>query len=91
VKVKVGDETTIDYGYRYRVYIRRIRQGLHDKKAWAIGLLQYWDRILFPTADKSREHDTTGNEELDDEELDDIFGQVPSAAERTNIPQVRIL
>jgi hypothetical protein len=76
-----------------RVYIRRIRQGLRDKKAWAIGLLQYWDRILFPTADKSREHDAAGNEELDDddEELDDIFGQAPSAAERTNIPQVRIL
>ncbi|KAJ7811932.1 hypothetical protein B0H13DRAFT_2383572 [Mycena leptocephala] len=87
--VKVGDETTIDYGYRYRVYIRRIRQGLRDKKAWAIGLLQYWDRILFPTADKSREHDAAGNEELDDddEELDDIFDQAPSAAERTNIPQ----
>ncbi|KAJ7934311.1 hypothetical protein B0H13DRAFT_1855205 [Mycena leptocephala] len=39
--VKVGDETTIDYSCRYRVYIHRIREGLHDKKAWAIGLLQY--------------------------------------------------
>ncbi|KAJ7817726.1 hypothetical protein B0H13DRAFT_2379460 [Mycena leptocephala] len=86
--VKVGDETTIDYGYRYRVYIRRIREGLRDKKAWAIGLLQYWDRILFPNADKSREHDAAGNEELDDDEdLDDIFGQAPSAAPRT-IPQI---
>jgi hypothetical protein len=89
--VKVGDETTIDYGYRYCVYIRRIREGLRDKKAWVIGLLQYWDRILFPNADKSREHDAVGNEELDDDEdLDDIFGQAPSAAPRT-IPQVRVL
>ncbi|KAJ6565366.1 hypothetical protein B0H10DRAFT_2200430 [Mycena sp. CBHHK59/15] len=86
--VKVGDETTIDYGYRYRIYIRRIREGLHDKKAWVIGLLQYWDRILFPNADKSREHDATGNEEVDDDEdVDDIFGQAPSAAERT-VPQI---
>ncbi|KAJ7920715.1 hypothetical protein B0H13DRAFT_1867219 [Mycena leptocephala] len=86
--VKVSDETTIDYGYRYRVYIRRIREGLHDKKAWAIGLLQYCDRILFPNADKSREHDAAGNEELDDDEdLNDIFGQAPSAALRT-IPQI---
>ncbi|KAJ7863382.1 hypothetical protein B0H13DRAFT_2354218 [Mycena leptocephala] len=63
-------------------------RGLRDKKAWAIGLLQYWDRILFPNADKSREHDAAGNEELDDDEdLDDIFGQAPSAAPRT-IPQI---
>jgi hypothetical protein len=89
--VKVGDETTIDYGYRYRVYVRRIREGLRDKKAWAIGLLQYWDHILFPNVDKSRDHDTAGNEGLDDDEdLDDIFGQAPSAAGRTN-PQVRVL
>ncbi|KAJ7870898.1 hypothetical protein B0H13DRAFT_1896014 [Mycena leptocephala] len=47
--LKVGDETTIDYGYRYRVYIRRIREGLRNKKAWAIGLLQCWDPILFRT------------------------------------------
>ncbi|KAJ7877823.1 hypothetical protein B0H13DRAFT_1892980 [Mycena leptocephala] len=86
--VKVGDETTIDYGYRYRVYIRQIREGLHHKKAWAIGLLAYWDRILFPNADKSRVHDAAGNQELDDDkDLDDIFGQALSAAERT-IPQV---
>ncbi|KAJ7936801.1 hypothetical protein B0H13DRAFT_1852871 [Mycena leptocephala] len=89
--VKVGDETTIDYGYRYRIYVRRIREGLRDKKAWAIGLLQYWDHILFPNVDKSRDHDTAGNEGLDDDEdLDDIFGQAPSAAGRTN-PQVRVL
>ncbi|KAJ7915927.1 hypothetical protein B0H13DRAFT_1871670 [Mycena leptocephala] len=63
------------------VKIRRIREGLHDKKAWAIDLLQYWE-------DKSREHDAAGNEELDnDEDLDNIFGQAPSAAERT-IPQI---
>ncbi|KAJ6631915.1 hypothetical protein B0H10DRAFT_1769 [Mycena sp. CBHHK59/15] len=89
--VKVGDETTIDYGYRYHVYIHRIREGLHDKKAWVIGLLQYWDCISFPNADKSREHDAAGNEEVDDDEdIDDIFGQAPSAAEHT-VPQVRVL
>jgi hypothetical protein len=41
--------------------------------------------------DKSREHDAAGNEELDDDaDLDGIFGQAPSAVERT-IPQVRVL
>ena len=88
--VKVGNETTIDNGYRYRVDIRWICDGLHDKKAWAIRLLQYWDRILFSNADKCPKHDTAGNEELDDDKaLDDIFGQAPSAVECT-IPQVRV-
>jgi hypothetical protein len=46
---------------------------------------------LFPNVDKSREHDAAGNEELDnDADLDGIFGQAPSAVERT-IPQVRVL
>ncbi|KAJ6627811.1 hypothetical protein B0H10DRAFT_310305 [Mycena sp. CBHHK59/15] len=86
--VKVGDETNIDYAFRHRVYIRRIREALRDKKAWVVGLLDYWNRILFPNSDKSRDHGAVGNEMLeDDEQLDDIFAQAPSAMERT-VPQV---
>ncbi|KAJ7107879.1 hypothetical protein C8R44DRAFT_885273 [Mycena epipterygia] len=84
--LQVGDETTIDYGLRQRVYLRRIREGLRDNKAWAISLFDYWDGILFPNADKSRDQGAVGDERLeDDEELDDIFAQAPSAAERTGL------
>ncbi|KAJ6534561.1 hypothetical protein B0H10DRAFT_2246888 [Mycena sp. CBHHK59/15] len=86
--VKVGDEMNIDYAFRHRVYIRRIREALRDKKAWVVGLLDYWNRILFPNSDKSRDHGVVGNEMLeDDEQLDNIFAQAPSAMERT-VPQV---
>ncbi|KAJ7486612.1 hypothetical protein FB451DRAFT_1227644 [Mycena latifolia] len=78
--VQVGDETTIDYGLRHRLYIRRIREGLRDKKAWALGLIEYWNRILFPNADKSSDRGAAGDELVEDEEeLDDIFAQAPSA------------
>ncbi|KAJ7603426.1 hypothetical protein B0H17DRAFT_1121704 [Mycena rosella] len=80
--VQVGDKTTIDYAARHRAYIRRIREGLRDKKAWAVGLMDYWNSIFFPNAEKSRDHDAAGNEQLvDNEEIDDIFAQasqVPS-------------
>ncbi|KAJ7745565.1 hypothetical protein DFH07DRAFT_776677 [Mycena maculata] len=81
-------ETNIDYAFRHRIYIRRIREALRDKKAWAIGLLDYWNHILFPNSDKSRDHGADSNERLeDDEQLDDIFAQAPSAMERT-VPQI---
>ncbi|KAJ7495764.1 hypothetical protein B0H11DRAFT_2227288 [Mycena galericulata] len=80
--VQVGEETTIDYGYRHRLYVRRIREGLCDKKAWAIDLLEYWDSILFPNADISRDHGAAGDELEDEDEFDDIFAQAPSTAER---------
>ncbi|KAJ7667773.1 hypothetical protein DFH06DRAFT_1381489 [Mycena polygramma] len=80
--LRVGDETKIDYARRHQHYVRRIREGLRDKKAWAVNLLKYWDSIVFPNADQSREHDTVGYEEPDDDDdLDDIFDQAPSAGD----------
>ncbi|KAJ7074984.1 hypothetical protein B0H15DRAFT_806493 [Mycena belliarum] len=76
--VQVGDETTIDYAARHRLYIRRIREGLRDKKAWAVGLINYWNEILFPNADKSRDGAAGGERLEDDEEIDDIFDQAAS-------------
>jgi hypothetical protein len=76
--VQVGDETTIDYGHRLRIYLRRIREGLRDKKAWAIGLFEYWDRILFPNADKDNDYAAACDELEDDDELDNIFSEAPS-------------
>ncbi|KAJ7810190.1 hypothetical protein B0H13DRAFT_2477116 [Mycena leptocephala] len=76
--VQVGDETTIDYGHRLRIYLRRIREGLRDKKAWAIGLFEYWDRILFPNADKDNDYAAVCDELEDDDELDNIFSEAPS-------------
>ncbi|KAJ7136491.1 hypothetical protein C8R43DRAFT_1109967 [Mycena crocata] len=84
--VRIGDETTIDYGSRARIYIRRIRQGLRDEKAWAIGLLEYWNQIFFPNADKACNYAVGENMQLeDDEELDNLFSQAPLVA--GDIPQ----
>ncbi|KAJ6550959.1 hypothetical protein DFH09DRAFT_1319532 [Mycena vulgaris] len=76
--VQVGDETTIDYGHRLRIYLHRIREGLRDKKAWAIGLFEYWDRILFPNADKDNDYTAACDELEDNDELDNIFSEAPS-------------
>ncbi|KAJ7800008.1 hypothetical protein B0H14DRAFT_3491120 [Mycena olivaceomarginata] len=74
--IRVRDETSIDYASRHRVYIHRIREGLRDKKVWAVGLLNYWNHILFPNADKSQDHGAAGSEHLeDDEEIEDLFAQ----------------
>ncbi|KAJ7435142.1 hypothetical protein FB451DRAFT_1418344 [Mycena latifolia] len=71
--VKVGDETTIDNSFRHCLYVCRIREGLRHKKTWAIGLLKYWDHILFPNVDKSRDHAMAGDDLLEDEESSMIF------------------
>ncbi|KAJ7774482.1 hypothetical protein DFH07DRAFT_952185 [Mycena maculata] len=86
--VQVGDETTIDYGHRHRIYLRRIREGLRDKKAWAVGLFEYWDRILFPNADRDHDYAAACDELEDDEELENIFSEAPSITipEVTNSP-----
>ncbi|KAJ7511939.1 hypothetical protein B0H11DRAFT_1899436 [Mycena galericulata] len=76
--VQVGDETSIDYGHRHRIYLRRIREGVRDRKAWAIGLFEYWDRILFPNADKDHDYAAACDELEDDDELDNIFSEAPS-------------
>ncbi|KAJ7095547.1 hypothetical protein C8R44DRAFT_749104 [Mycena epipterygia] len=58
---------------------------LRNKKAWAIRLLDYWNRILFPNADKPGDHGAVGIEKLDDgEELEDIFAQAPSVEPQGN-------
>ncbi|KAJ7730491.1 hypothetical protein DFH07DRAFT_969158 [Mycena maculata] len=62
--VKVSDETTIDYDFFHQLYICRIREGLRDGKAWATGLLEYWNHVLFPNADKSYDYGAAGNEQL---------------------------
>ncbi|KAF7344094.1 hypothetical protein MVEN_01699100 [Mycena venus] len=77
--VRIGDETAIDYGLRHRVYIRRIREGLRDRKSWALGLIDYWNRILFPNRDEARSFDASGREQPEnDDDLDDIFDEAPS-------------
>ncbi|KAJ6475132.1 hypothetical protein C8R47DRAFT_1143607 [Mycena vitilis] len=77
ILVQVGDETNIDYGRRGRLYVRRIREALEEKKAWALGLLDHWDRLLFPNADKKHDYSTACDELDDDEEVDNIFSEAP--------------
>ncbi|KAJ6625204.1 hypothetical protein B0H10DRAFT_2212209 [Mycena sp. CBHHK59/15] len=77
--VRIGDETNIDCGLCHRVYIRRIREGLHDRKSWALGLIDYWNWILFPNRDEARSFDESGPEQPENnDDLDDIFDEVPS-------------
>ncbi|KAJ6625193.1 hypothetical protein B0H10DRAFT_2212199 [Mycena sp. CBHHK59/15] len=90
-KAGIGDETNIDCGLRHCVYIWRIREGLHDRKSWALGLIDYWNRILFPNRDEAHSFDESGPEQPEnDDDLDDIFDEVPSMEAPSPFqPQIR--
>ncbi|KAJ7214382.1 hypothetical protein GGX14DRAFT_562597 [Mycena pura] len=78
--VEIGDETGINYRERHSYYLQRILDGLADNKAWAVGLLAHWDQILFPDADKPRDHGgSAANDRLEAEDDDeDFFGSAPA-------------
>ncbi|KAJ7775942.1 hypothetical protein DFH07DRAFT_951849 [Mycena maculata] len=74
--VEIGDETGINYRERQNYYLQRILDGLANDKAWALDLVAYWDRILFPDADAPRDGaGSAGNEAEEDD--DDFFDSAP--------------
>ncbi|KAJ7714999.1 hypothetical protein B0H14DRAFT_2644293 [Mycena olivaceomarginata] len=48
---EIGDQTSINYRTRHSYYLQHIVEALASNKAWAVDLLAYWNRILFPDAD----------------------------------------
>ncbi|KAJ7451888.1 hypothetical protein FB451DRAFT_1185941 [Mycena latifolia] len=57
--------------------MQRIVEALASKKAWTVDLVAYWDRILFPDADKGHSKDAASARDprLEaGEDDDDLFG-----------------
>ncbi|KAF7324391.1 hypothetical protein MVEN_02645000 [Mycena venus] len=78
---EIGDETGINYRERQIYYLQRILDGLANDKAWALDLVAYWDRILFPDADAPQNGaGSAGNQRLEaGEDEDDFFDSAPAA------------
>ncbi|KAJ7124795.1 hypothetical protein C8R43DRAFT_1135473 [Mycena crocata] len=78
--VEIGDETGINYKERYIYYLQRILDGLANDKAWALGLIAYWNKILFPDVENPQDNfGSAGNEELEArEQEDDLFNDAPA-------------
>ncbi|KAJ7738003.1 hypothetical protein B0H16DRAFT_1425080 [Mycena metata] len=60
-----GDETGIDYKKCFEAFLRQICDGLRDDAEWAIGLMQYWDEVLFPNAEDSLGQSTSNQRAVD--------------------------
>ncbi|KAJ7652624.1 hypothetical protein B0H17DRAFT_856933, partial [Mycena rosella] len=56
-----GDETQIDYKQYFETFLRQICEGLRDEADWAFELFQYWDDVLFPTAENSLGQNTSAD------------------------------
>ncbi|KAF7340796.1 hypothetical protein MSAN_02108700 [Mycena sanguinolenta] len=74
---EIGDQTGINYRDRQTYYMQHLVEAMDSKKDWALELVEYWDRILFPDADQHRSTDALqpGDCEEDD---DDFFSSAPS-------------
>jgi hypothetical protein len=61
--------------------MQHLVEALATKKAWAVDLVAYWDRILFPDADKPHANDggSAGDQRLEEEDDEDFFGSAPAA------------
>ncbi|KAJ6564343.1 hypothetical protein B0H19DRAFT_1258799 [Mycena capillaripes] len=73
------DQTGINYRQRHAAYAKRLRNGIRNKKAWAVNLLKYWDSILFPNNDDSA--DPSGAPGVEEDEMnlvDEAFDNSPS-------------
>ncbi|KAJ6534860.1 hypothetical protein B0H19DRAFT_1241186 [Mycena capillaripes] len=75
---EIGDETGINYRERHSYYMQRIVEALVSKKAGAVDLVAYWDRILFPDADKPHANAAGSAGDQPDEDDDDFFGSAPA-------------
>ncbi|KAJ6548363.1 hypothetical protein B0H19DRAFT_1265200 [Mycena capillaripes] len=60
--------------------MQRIVEALASKKAWAVDLVAYWDRILFPDADRPHANAAGSAGDQADEDDDDFFGSAPALA-----------
>ncbi|KAJ7107585.1 hypothetical protein C8R44DRAFT_987085 [Mycena epipterygia] len=65
-----GDETQIDYKLWFRTFLRQICNGLRDKAEWALGLMRFWDDVLFPNAEDSLGQNTSTNHQAVSADID---------------------
>ncbi|KAJ6493790.1 hypothetical protein DFH09DRAFT_947053 [Mycena vulgaris] len=78
-----GNESEINYGKRYEIYLERICVGLRDGKRWVRELFTYWDSIIFPHANDSLGQVVSASQQAEQDELDnamDVFDDAPSAS-----------
>ncbi|KAJ7864478.1 hypothetical protein B0H14DRAFT_3133722 [Mycena olivaceomarginata] len=70
---EIGDQTSINYRARHSYYLQNIVEALASNKAWAVDLLAYWDRTLFPDADTPHDADGSAGREIEEDD-EDFFG-----------------
>ncbi|KAJ7115713.1 hypothetical protein C8R44DRAFT_983722 [Mycena epipterygia] len=79
-----GDETGIDYKFWFETFLRQICDGLRDEAEWALGLMRYWDDVLFPHAEDSLGESTSTNQQAiraDINAMDEAFRAAPRREE----------
>ncbi|KAJ7353167.1 hypothetical protein DFH08DRAFT_804748 [Mycena albidolilacea] len=75
ILTEIGDQTSINYRARHSYYLQHIVEALASNKAWAVGLLVYWDRTLFPDADSPNNVDGSAGREIEEDD-EDLFASV---------------
>ncbi|KAJ6450466.1 hypothetical protein C8R45DRAFT_1114022 [Mycena sanguinolenta] len=82
---EVGNQTRINYRKRHALYAQRLRDGIRNKKSWAVDLLKYWDSVLFPNRDDSADPSRAHGEEDDEmDQVDQAFDAAPYGADLDN-------
>ncbi|KAJ7034061.1 hypothetical protein C8F04DRAFT_1183583 [Mycena alexandri] len=77
-----GDETGIDYKFWFQNFQRQICEGLRDEAEWALGLMRYWDRVLFPNADDSLGQSASVNQQAVNADVEAMDAAFRAAAPR---------
>jgi hypothetical protein len=67
---EIGDQASINYRARHSYYLQHIVEALASYKAWAVDLLAYWDRTLFPDADSPNGADGSAGREIEEDDED---------------------
>ncbi|KAJ7836281.1 hypothetical protein B0H14DRAFT_3705389 [Mycena olivaceomarginata] len=83
---EIGDQTSINYRARHSYYLQHIVEALASNKAWAVDLLAYWDRTLFPDTDSPNGADGSAGREI--EEDDEDFFASAQALTRPRSPRI---
>ncbi|KAJ7017194.1 hypothetical protein C8F04DRAFT_1279856 [Mycena alexandri] len=81
-----GDETGIDYKFWFQNFQRQICDGLRDEAEWALGLMRYWDRVLFPNADDSLGQSASVNQQAVNADVEAMDAAFRAAAPRRAAP-----
>ncbi|KAJ7800173.1 hypothetical protein B0H14DRAFT_2900605 [Mycena olivaceomarginata] len=67
---EIGDQISINYRARHSYSLQHIVKALASNKAWAVDLLAYWDRTLFPDTDSPNGADGSAGREIEEDDED---------------------